>query len=78
MIECDDWLLESQAGFRKARGCPDNIVALAALFDDTLGRADEAVLVFIDFVAAFDSVSHKFLDKDLRNAGASHKTRSIC
>eukprot|EP01048_Picozoa_sp_COSAG05_P005185 COSAG05_NODE_302_length_11841_cov_253.738801_1_plen_171_part_00 len=53
VLDCDGWLPESQAGFRKARGCPDNIVALAALFDDTLGRADEAVLVFIDFVATF-------------------------
>eukprot|EP01050_Picozoa_sp_SAG11_P008248 SAG11_NODE_718_length_7584_cov_10.771009_2_plen_464_part_00 len=76
-IECDSWLPESQAGFRKARGCPDNIVTLAALFDDVLGKADEAVIVFIDFVAAFDSVSHKLLDEALATAGASSKSRAI-
>ena len=29
VLDCDGWLPESQAGFMKARGCPDNIVALA-------------------------------------------------
>ncbi len=52
-------------------------MALAALFDDTLGRAEEAVLVFIDFVAAFDSVSHKLLDEALGEAGASDKSRAV-
>eukprot|EP01050_Picozoa_sp_SAG11_P013977 SAG11_NODE_1675_length_4475_cov_20.017824_3_plen_182_part_00 len=57
------------------RGCRDNIVALAALFGDTLGRADGAVIVFIGFVAAFDSVSHKILDEALA-VGESPVARS--
>ena len=32
---------------------------------------------FIDYSAAFDSVSHKFIDKALKAAGASHKSRAL-
>ena len=34
-------------------------------------------LTFIDYTAAFDSVSHKFLDRSLAAAGASRKTRAM-
>ena len=37
----------------------------------------EYVLTFLDYRAAFDSVSHKFLDEALREAGCSNKTRAI-
>ena len=35
------------------------------------------VLTFLDYRAAFDSVSHKFLDEALGEAGCSHKTKAI-
>ena len=31
--------------------------------------------MFINFAAAFDSVSHKYLDNTLENAGVNRKTR---
>ena len=34
-------------------------------------------MTFIDFVAAFDTVSHKFLDQALTEAGASEKVRGV-
>ena len=34
-------------------------------------------MTYIDFAAAFDSVSHKFLDEALANAGAKRKTRAL-
>ena len=34
-------------------------------------------MTFIDFVTAFDSVSHKFLDHALQKAGATRKTRVL-
>ena len=34
-------------------------------------------LTFIDYSAAFDSVSHKFIDGALAKAGASPKTRAM-
>ena len=37
----------------------------------------EFVLTFLDCRADFDSVSHKFLDETLREAGCSNKTRAI-
>ena len=41
----------------------------------TLGKAISAV--FIDYRAAFDSVSHKFVDQALKKAGASPKARAM-
>jgi hypothetical protein len=66
--ECEAWLPES---------CQDNIFILAELIDDVIGRNGEAYIVFIDFVAAFDSVSCKLLDQALAAAGASDKSRAL-
>ena len=35
------------------------------------------MVTYIDFAAALDSVSHKFLDAALQKAGASRKSRAI-
>ena len=35
------------------------------------------MVTFIDYTAAFDSISHKFLDKTLAAADASNKSRAI-
>ena len=34
-------------------------------------------VTFIDYSAAFDSVSHKFLDRALKAAGASNNSRAL-
>ena len=34
-------------------------------------------IVYIDYSAAFDTVSHKFLDTALREAGVSNKLRAM-
>ena len=75
--ETDHYLPSNQAGFRKGRGTRDNIWILAQLMDAAIDRGNEMITVFIDFVAAFDSVSHKFLDQALKAAGASKKSRAI-
>ena len=36
-----------------------------------------ASIAFLDYIAAFDSVDHAFLDESLRHAGASPKSRGI-
>ena len=41
------------------------------------GGAPRAVVTYIDLVAAFDSISHKFLDQALEEAQCSAKTRAI-
>ena len=68
-----DW----QAGFRKARGTRDNITILRTLCKDVLQLGKSLTINFVDYAAAFDSVSHKFLDKALARAGASNKMRAM-
>ena len=50
---------------------------MRVLFDQALQRGENLVVTYIDYSAAFDSISHKFLDESLRKAGASRKTRAI-
>ena len=40
-----------------------------------LGKS--VALTFVDYSAAFDSVSHKFIDATLERAGASNKIRAM-
>ena len=75
--ECADFLSDWQAGFRPERGCRDNVLLLRVLFDHALKQGKNLNVTFIDYSVAFDSISHKFLDLSLKNAGASRKTRAI-
>ena len=75
--ETEDFLPDWQAGFRSKRGCRDNILVLRTLYDAMMERGESMYVTFIDYSAAFDSVSHKFLDEALREAGASDKTRAM-
>ena len=50
---------------------------LRTLIDKRLSEGKPLVLIFIDYSAAFDSVSHKFLDQALGEANARPKTRAI-
>ena len=69
MLQCiGGFLPESQSGFRKHRGTRDNIYLLAALMDDVLRLEQTCVITYIDFVAAFDSCSHHFLDEAIGEA----------
>ena len=75
--ETEGFLSEWQAGFRKKRGCRDNVLVLRTIYDDMLEQGRTLYATFIDYSAAFDSVSHKFLDEALREAGASNKSRAM-
>ena len=78
MVKETDWFLsEWQAGFRNQRGCRDNVLLLRVIYDQIIRGNKKCVITFIDFAAAFDSVSHKFLDEALGNAKASRKTRGM-
>ena len=72
-----DYLPDWQAGFRQQRGCRDNILILRTILDEVLERDGKLFATFIDYSAAFDTVSHKFLDTALADAGATHKTRAM-
>ena len=70
-------LAETQAGFRRERGCRDNVLLLRLLMDAVLRAGKQAVVMFIDYRAAFDSISHRFLDESLTAAGVQPKIRRI-
>ena len=50
---------------------------LRTLYDEMLEQGKDLYVTFIDYSAAFDSVSHKFLDRALKKAGASAKSRAL-
>ena len=77
VAECQAFFSDWQAGFRTKRGCRDNILLLRVLYEQVINSNSKCVVTFIDFKAAFDSVSHKFIDATLARAGASRKTRAI-
>ena len=54
-----------------------NIAILRFLIDSLLEIGSSCVLTFVDFAAAFDTVSHKLLDEALAEAGASDKSRAL-
>ena len=73
----ENFLRDYQAGFRKGRGCRDNIMVLRTLCRKIMQLGKSLAIVYIDYSAAFDTVSHKFLDTALREAGMSNKLRSM-
>ena len=75
--EADGFLSDWQAGFRAGRGCRDNVFLLRALYDFIIRGKKECVVTFIDYKAAFDSVSHKYIDAVLARAKVSRKTRAM-
>ena len=58
-----------QTGFRPGRGCRDNVTMLRTLYQKVMQCGETIAVTFIDYSAAFDTVSHKFLDKALEEAG---------
>ena len=70
-------LTETQADFRRERGCRDNVLLLQLLIDAMLRNGKQAVVTFIDYRAAFDIFSHHFLYESLTAAGVQPKIRRI-
>ena len=78
LVKETGWFLSDwQAGFRSGRGCRDNVLLLRVIYDHFIKERKECVVTFIDFAGAFTSTSHKYIDKALKSAGASRKTRAL-
>ena len=73
----DRKLRQEQAGFRKRRGCTDQIFALRNIIEQTLEWNCPLYINFIDFKKAFDSVHHDTLWKILRSYGVPLKIVSL-
>ena len=64
LLKCSDAFLKDwQAGFRAKRGCRDNAMILRTICQRMLSLGKKIAITFIDYSAAFDTVSHKFLDE---------------
>ena len=53
------------------------MLLLRVLYDQIIRDDTTCCVTFIDYTAAFDSVSHKYLDYAFYRAGASRKTRAM-
>merc|ERR1712048_1308817 len=78
MAFIDPRISDMQAGFRKDRGCRDNIFILISAILHLLDQsADTArtlgIITYIDFTAAFDSILHSYLLNALREYGVPMK-----
>lgn len=74
----DTFLQDWQAGFREMRGCRDNTIILRVPCEKMIEFGESLAVVFVDYSAVFNSISHKFIDAALKEAGASAKVRAIC
>ena len=50
---------------------------LRSLCDNVIEKGEKVFITFIGYLAAFDSVSHRYLDKALGESGVSDKSRPI-
>ena len=66
----------TQAGFRPARGCRDNVCALRWFIGMVLREGRKAVVTLIDYSAAFDTESQLFLDSALAEAGGQYESEA--
>ena len=76
-LQLAEILPDSQAGFRPARGTRDNVYILKWTVNMILREDKEAVITFIDYKAAFDTESQRYLDNALSSAGVSVKVRRL-
>ena len=69
----DSTLREEQAGFRRGRGCMDQIFAFRNILEQSLELNISLCINFIDFQKAFDSVHRESLWKILQTYGLPPK-----
>ena len=77
MADVKDFLPKTQTAYQKEKSTSQNIFVLAETISAVLAVSKECTLTMIDFRAAFDSTSHKFLSHALLEAGASHKCVAV-
>lgn len=68
---------EFQAGFRKKRGCIENLFVLNSLVQIHSVKNHSIFCIFVDFQKAFDSVDHEILFNKLYNLNISSKFLKI-
>ena len=76
-VAIDKKLRQEQAGFRKGKGCIDQIFALRNIIEQCLEWNAPLHIVFIDFKKAFDSIHRNSLWKILLSYGLPNKVISL-
>ncbi|CAC5368428.1 unnamed protein product [Mytilus coruscus] len=71
--ELDDKLRQEQAGFRKGKGCIDQIFALKNIIEQCIEWKTPLYINIIDFKKAFDSLHRETLWAMLMSYGVPHK-----
>ncbi len=71
--EIDDMLREEQAGFRKSRGCADQIFALRNIIEQATEYQKPLYINFVDFKKAFDSICRDAIWNILKSYGIPDK-----
>ncbi|XP_050507928.1 probable RNA-directed DNA polymerase from transposon BS [Diabrotica virgifera virgifera] len=73
-VESFNILPESQSGFRKERGCYDNVYTLTSIIQFRLRfKKRKLFVLFVDFKRAFDCINHALLWSKLFALGISSK-----
>ena len=73
----DQVLREEQCGFRKSRGCTDQLFALRQIIEKCMAFQLDVSFCFIDFRAAFDSVDREMMYKIMKHNGISQKVVNV-
>ncbi|BES98573.1 Reverse transcriptase (RNA-dependent DNA polymerase) [Nesidiocoris tenuis] len=77
-VESKSLIPETQNGFRKGRGCADNVFVLSSLVNiNTRLKRRKVFCAFVDFFRAFDAVSHPVLWGKLEWLGVSPRFISV-
>ena len=73
----DRVLREEQCGFRKSRGCADQLFALRQIIEKSMAFQLDISFCFIDFRAAFDSVDRDQMYQIMKHYGLPQKVINI-
>ena len=73
----DRVLREEQCGFRKSRGCADQLFALRQIIEKSMAFQLDISFCFIDFRAAFDSVDREQMYQIMKHYGLPQKVINI-
>ena len=73
----DQVLREKQCGFRKSRGCTDQLFALRQILEKCMAFQLDVSFCFIDFRAAFDSVDREMMYKIMKHYELPQKVVNV-
>lgn len=75
----DDIMRKNQAGFRRGRGCTEQVHILRRIIEGTIDKNLDLYIIFVDFKKAFDSLIRNVMFDILRHYGIPEKNvRAIC